>query len=472
MPKEVSAFREAAAPEKMILAARYDGIDLPGDTCRVLVIDDLPTGLGPLERFQWEWLNMQNSFRSTVTSRIVQSFGRISRGMSDHGVVILTGRHLVEWIQLPRNRFLLPTFIRRQIEIGENLSNYVENPTDLITAADACLSREEKWVESYNDRMRGDVSESDPVELDTDKVKVVALAEAMFGEALWRRDFQRAVSILQNALDAAFGISPSTGAWMTLWLGFALEMTGDTDIANEQYREAHAIQRNVPRPRLYPTIGTVAVSEQVVNVQQQMRVGQSSPSAVEIPKVLMKDLIALNGSGSAPQTEEALRCLGQYLGLESTRPDKESGMGPDVLWIGENGYAVCMEATTDKQSTSPYGKDDVGQLHNHVQWVKDNCDVSEIIPVFVGPLLPASGQASPSPDMKVVELGQFEKFGQRLVSALRDVAGQALPLSLSQVLDEVMKQRGLIYPEVIFVYGDECSTGNSSTIVLVLAEPP
>ena len=327
-PAAVSAFREAAAPEKMILAARYDGIDLPGDTCRVLVIDDLPTGLGPLERFQWEWLNMQNSFRSTVASRIVQSFGRISRGMSDHGVVILTGRKLVEWIQLPRNRVLLPTFIRRQIEIGENLSNYVENPTDLITAADACLSRDEKWVESYNDRMRGDVSESDPVELDTDKVKAVALAEAMFGEALWRRDYQRAVSILQNALDAAFDISPSTGAWLTLWLGFALEMTGDTEIANEQYRKAHAIQRNVPRPRLYPTIGTVAVSEQVVNVQQQMRVGQSSPSAIEVPKVLMKDLIALNGSGSAPQTEEALRCLGQYLGLESTRPDKESGMGP------------------------------------------------------------------------------------------------------------------------------------------------
>lgn len=107
-PEAVSAFREATAPEKMILAARYDGIDLPGDTCRVLVIDDLPTGLGPLERFQWEWLNMQNSFRSTVASRIVQSFGRISRGMSDHGVVILTGQKLVDWIRLPRNRVLLP----------------------------------------------------------------------------------------------------------------------------------------------------------------------------------------------------------------------------------------------------------------------------------------------------------------------------------------------------------------------------
>ena len=162
VPEAMSKFREATTPEKMILAARYDGIDLPGDTCRVLVIDDLPTGLGPLEHFQWEWLNMQNSYRSTVASRIVQSFGRISRGMSDHGVVILTGRHLVDWIRLPRNRFLLPAFLRRQLEIGENVSEYAEQPTALISAANACLSREPGWVGFYNDRMREDGSDPGP----------------------------------------------------------------------------------------------------------------------------------------------------------------------------------------------------------------------------------------------------------------------------------------------------------------------
>ena len=449
VPQAVTSFREAAAPAKMILAARYDGIDLPGDTCRVLVIDDLPTGLGPLERFQWEWLHMQNSFRSTLASRIVQSFGRISRGMSDHGVVILTGQHLVDWIRLPRNRSLLPTFLRRQIEIGENVSDYAENPEALVTAANACLSREPRWIKFYNDRMRQDVPESDPVEADNQKVRTVALAEAMFGEALWSRDFQRSVPILQDVLDDAFDISQSTGAWLTLWLGFALEMTGDSELAREHYMKAHANQRNVPPPIPEPASRSVTVSEQVANVQQQMRVGHARPAAVEIPKTLIKDLTALNGSGSVPQTEEALRCLGQYLGLESTRPDKELGKGPDVLWIGESGHAVCMEAKTDKQTVSPYSKDYVGQLHNHVQWVKDNYDVSEVIPLFVGPLLPASDYASPSPDMRVVELRQFEELGQRLVGALRDVTVQAIPLSLVKDLDEVMNKRGLIYPEVV-----------------------
>ena len=108
-----------------------------------------------------------------------------------------------------------------------------------------------------------------------------------------------------------------------------------------------------------------------------------------------------------------------------------------------------MEAKTDKQPNSPYSKDHVGQLHNHVQWVKDNYDVAEINPVFVGPLSPASEQASPSPDMKVAELKLFEELSQRLISTLGDVAARTMPLSLGRDLNEVMKQRGLVYPDVV-----------------------
>ena len=447
VPQAVAAFLNTANPVKLALAARYDGIDLPGDTCRVLVMDDLPTGSGPLERFQWENLNMQTTFRSTIASRIVQCFGRISRGMNDYGVVIITGRRLVDWIRLPRNRSLLPAFLRRQLEIGEDVSRFTGDVSDLTRAAEACLLRNEGWVKFYNDGMRDDAPEQKPAEGDSQRIRTVALAEAKFGEALWRMDFQSSVAILQGALPDAFEISQSTGAWLTLWLGFSMEMMGDRNIAREHYVNAHATQRNLPRPRLEQHGVAVPASLQVTNVQQQMRAGQPGSSKVSVPKRLLGDLGALDGRGSSAQAEEALRSLGQYLGLDSTRPDKEFGMGPDVLWIGEDGYAVCIEAKTEKQPDSQYSKDDVGQLHNHVQWVKDNHEVTEILPVFVGPLVPASAQSSPSPDMRVVELKQFEKLGQRLVSALQDVAQRTIPLSLQRDLDSMLEERGLVYPE-------------------------
>jgi Rad3-related DNA helicase len=86
--EQVSHFKNASPPAGLKLVARYDGVDLPGDTCRLMIIDDLPSGLNPLEKHLAEGLRLTKVFRSTIASRIVQSFGRISRGMSDHGVVL------------------------------------------------------------------------------------------------------------------------------------------------------------------------------------------------------------------------------------------------------------------------------------------------------------------------------------------------------------------------------------------------
>src|SRR5262249_1584136 len=86
--EQAEDFKAAKPPSCLVLTGRYDGVDLPGDTCRVMVVDDLPAGVNPLERYLWEGLGLGKLLRSTIASRIVQSLGRISRGMSDHGVVV------------------------------------------------------------------------------------------------------------------------------------------------------------------------------------------------------------------------------------------------------------------------------------------------------------------------------------------------------------------------------------------------
>ena len=441
----VDSFRAAAPPGKLTLASRYDGIDLPGDTCRVLVLDELPTGTGPLERFQWERLNMQNSLRSLLASRIVQSFGRISRGMSDHGVVLLTGKSLVDWLLVPRNRSLLPKFLQRQIEIGEGISRDAQDTDRLIQLSDGCLSRNAEWVNFYTRSMRELPAETDTI--DMDKACRIALGEARFGERFWSREFVRASESLNAVLQDAFEFSQYTGAWLSLWLGFALEMAGNRNDSSYFYRKAHWAQSNIPLP-MSSSQPTSPTPKQIVRAAGQMQLGYGNSISVQIPRRITQDLAALDGSGSPDQTEEALRCLGEYLGLTSTRPDNEFGAGPDVLWIGEDGLAVCMEVKTCKQSTSHYRKYEVGQLHNHIQWVMDNEDTSEIVPLFVGPLVTATSNASPSPSMKVIELCHFAELGRRVVRALQDVADAAMPISLEAELHGTMRDRGLLYPNV------------------------
>lgn len=440
----VTAFKNDSGCQKLLLAARYDGIDLPGDTCRVMVIDNLPTGVGPLERFLWEYLGLFNSLSTAIASRIVQSFGRISRGMSDHGVVILTGEKLIEWLLNPRNRAFLPAFLQKQITLGVEVSVHAKSTDDLASAMIQCLDREQTWLNTYNDLMQTQDVE-DP-QLESKLLAQLATAEAEYACHIWHRDYENAVKCLNVTLEYAFGFSDSTGAWHTLWLGYAIELMGDRAAAQEMYSRAHACKFNIPAYWSHDQEKlTQDLALQAIEVGRQFVTCDNA--TVRVPNRLHQDIRYLDGTGSSAQVEESLRALGQYLGMNSSRPDKECGTGPDVLWEISGHPALCIEVKTDKEPESRYQKKDVGQLSDHVQWVKDNTQSETIIPIFVGPISGVTKAANPVPDFRVIDLDQFHGLAQRLEAALNDISANALPLTLASTASKVFQERGLFWPE-------------------------
>jgi len=199
--QNVISFKNNPGVPKLLLAARYDGVDLPGDTCRVMVIDDLPMGVGLLERFFWEYLNLSNSLRSTIASRIVQSFGRISRGMSDHGIVILTGERLIDWLLTPRNLSTLPSFLQKQISLGLEVSNQAESAEDLDQVMKQCLSRDEEWLDTYDEFIKNE--QAIEMREDIEKLIEIAKVESDFILHLWKRDYEKAAKIFSGNLEKA-----------------------------------------------------------------------------------------------------------------------------------------------------------------------------------------------------------------------------------------------------------------------------
>lgn len=442
--EHVAQFKVANGAVKLLLAARYDGVDLPGDTCRVMVVDDLPMGVGPLEKFQWESLGLNNVLRSAIASRIVQSFGRISRGMSDHGVVLLTSKKLLEWLLVPKNASILPAFLQKQLLLGYEVSNQCATVQDIAAAMDACLSRDEGWLGIYESFMQAAKAEEQQDDLGS--LKAIAEAEAQYAYSMWQGDFANALNALTNSLQSAFNISPYTGAWHSLWLGFAHECLGDIDSAQSLYERAHLSQTNIP-PVRRDAIDGHQINPQVANIVRQM----STPvgGTVTPPNNMNVQFAPLAGGGTSAQTEEGLRVLGQMLGLVSCRPDKEHGTGPDVLWHFDGDVAFCIEAKTDKMADSKYNKKEVGQMADHIQWVRNNTDATDIRPIFVGPLIGVTDNANPAENVCVIELSQFQELSQRLIAALTDAANVSVALTLPLQLDDLIAQRNLTFPEVL-----------------------
>lgn len=443
---QVENFKKAKAPAKLLLVSRYDGVDLPGDTCRITVIDDLPSGVGPLERYLWEQLGLVKQLRSTVASRVIQSFGRISRGMSDHGVVILTGSNLVNWLLATRNRKALPQFLRRQLELGVELSKQASSMEDLIGSAKQCLERDPGWLQYYKDNM----GESDPArDAESDEEALfLTQCEVNFGWEFWSRNYEEAAKYLEQSLDKTFSISTNTGAWHSLWLGYCYELLGDQNGAQQFYRKAHSASKNIPPFDLQPSpSATDRLPPQVLEVSRYLYSG--SGIRRDVLGKFDQITVFLDGNGSSSQTEEALRVVGEHLGLVASRPEKEFGTGPDVLWDVPGGPALCQEVKAGKRDTSHYRKEDLGQLRDHVRWTKEHSQSSLIVAAFVGPVAPASPQSNPDPEIIIIELSEFKELANRLRAALDDICSTAMPLTLRQKILAAFEQRDLLWPQLL-----------------------
>lgn len=446
---QVRKFRNADAKKGgLILVGRYDGIDLPGSTCRVLVIDGLPKGSGPLEHYLWEYLRMANALRNSIACRLVQAFGRISRGMSDHGVVVLSGDELVKWLRVSRNVKLLPHFLARQIELGFELSRQIDDDNGLKDAAELCFRRDPDWVEKHGEFVStgNDGGMEEEIE-ELEAMVKVALAECQYIELLWDSEFEPAARALSDVSAEAGRVSENLKAWHAVWIGYALDRADDRDGAQSYYRSAHAIQRNIPRFQPPNELRDTDTPRQAQRVAEQMDVVGTN---IALPKGFEGNLLALGG-GSSNQAEESLRYLGQYLGFESLRPDNEYGTGPDILWIMDDyRLAVCIEAKTDKRESSKYNKRDIGQMHDHIQWVRDNMGkIEKVIPIFVGPKQISTESANPSDDMLVAETCKFRSLAEKLEAVLRDVAKMTLPISLKVDAEKAMREDNLLGPDVL-----------------------
>ncbi|MGH2988461.1 MAG: helicase C-terminal domain-containing protein [Solirubrobacterales bacterium] len=95
-----------------MLANRYDGIDLPGEACRLLVLDGLPVAVNHLERFLYQRLAATGLLGERMRTRLTQGVGRATRGEGDWCAVLVSSREAYDLLQCPRPAARTPPYRR------------------------------------------------------------------------------------------------------------------------------------------------------------------------------------------------------------------------------------------------------------------------------------------------------------------------------------------------------------------------
>ncbi len=445
----VQAFARSSRPEKLVMAARYDGVDLPGDACRILILSGLPTGSSLFERFIDQGLRIERLRSSHLAVRITQAIGRIFRGNTDHGAVLVCGRELQRWLSNPQNQRYMPRLLQQQVNFGLELRRMVdEGHTTFEELLRGVLDGTKEWDALYSAHVEAFETQEQPSEPEWFVNSVLGEVEA-FGH-LWDGNWAEAAAGYASIADAAEKEDQRLSAWFRHWEGLANDYAKNHDAALRAYVRAANARSELGRPATKHGVVTggasVAPSIQARRISDVLK--KKGPQVSAHIKAIEKGFADPSKTNSV---EQALRDLGAILGLESSRPERQTGSGPDVLWRYPSARSgAALEAKTNKKPTSEYTKkDDIGQFHDHIGWLEDNHPGETFLKAIVGPKLPVSRESHPPEDLRIIPLEQFVALAARAKDLLQVAAAMAEEDEKLVTIERSLQDMGLSWPNCI-----------------------
>lgn len=396
-----------------ILINKYDGIDLPGSACDMLVIDGLPEVHGLIERLDIEVTDGTRSQLLRQIQRIEQGMGRGVRSSDDHCVVLLLGARLSQRMHETEASALFSPATRAQVELGRKVASQVRGKplADLEPVIDLCLNQDGNWVQASRNAVVN-APANDEAHIDN---TTVLLREA-FDAARMRR-YDLAVDKVQASLETT--TESTSKGYLKQQLA---EYKNFLDPAAAQEIQLSALSLN--QRILRPLIGT---SYSKLTAPSS---GQAAAAAGFMSGRFLQgnDLVIFtNGlledlrwdEEYSHRFEAAMRDLGFFLGFGSQRPEQDIGKGPDNLWaLGGLSYSV-IECKSGATSAPKISKKDTNQLNGSIVWFKQTYDKScTLTPIMVHPKTEFEFAASPDPTIRIVN----EKGLKTLKDAVRAYA--------------------------------------------------
>lgn len=426
----LDAFRCNSSPGAFSLVARVDGIDLPHGTCRVSIVDGLPTGFSLCERYQFDSLEMRNSFASRIANRIVQLFGRTNRGRNDYSVIFSFDDKLISWLNKNRNLALLPPLLQSQIDLGRSLVHQfnIEDAKSLSGLADQVLKRDAAWLTYYKETIGASkLREEDKKQArDTDEALLSgALAEAEFAAQMWDGRPELAREKLGEAIHSVAPADRRLAGWYSMHIGHSFELEGDSETAKKHYSDARSrtfFDIALPLPTSLKSVMKDVVARNPFH-EQLLELFASDKAVARNPweKYNSQIKLLLDDGASSNQHEEAMRLLGEVLGFTASRPEQESDEDStlDVLWITKDeSFAFLWSLKTNKDSGSPLNGEEVGTGHLHLEWFRNDYPGISHELFFLAPEVECVSTAHPSEDMKAVTLVSIREFYRSVDQAM------------------------------------------------------
>ena len=388
----IKNLREAKFSNTVVINNRYDGIDLPDESCRILLLDSMPFLNSYSDRYEERCCPNSEIINKKIAQKIEQGLGRAVRGEKDYCVILVIGSDIEKFMRAKLTRKYFSAQTQKQIEIGfqvaemakEDVSDDNSPLKQIISLINQILKRDEGWKEFYNSEMDGISKES----LDTsiyDRYEAESKLEKLFSQG----EYEKAVRETQDFINK-FIKDDLEQAWYLEQMArytFMFSLEKSIRLQKEAFKKNSQLLKPVDAID-YNKISFLNENRIIRFKKNISKFNDFGEFNLHIKNILEN----LSFGVEAEKFEGALKALGEFLGYVSQRPEKEIRKGPDNLWCVSNNKYVFFECKSEvNDNRKSITKKEAGQINNHCGWFKD--EYGELVDVLRIVIIPTKNLA-------------------------------------------------------------------------------
>lgn len=421
----------------VVINNRYDGIDLPDESCRVLIMDSMPYFNSLSDKYEKKCRPNSEIINKKIAQKIEQGLGRGVRGEKDYCAILIIGSDLVKFMRSVTTKKYFSLQTQKQIDIGLEIvkmasedSNQTESSMKpIISLIKQMLSRDEGWKEYYNDEMQS-IEEEENESSIYDQLLEESIIEKMYSV----EEYEKASSAMQKFIDK-YVMDPLEKGWYLQQLArYYYPIRKEESIKIQKA----AFQSN---PQLLkPKTGVEYTKVSFINENRINRISQylkRYKSYNELMLAVNEILDNLSFGIEADKFESALKQIGDLMGFVSQRPDTEIRKGPDNLWCGTNDEYAFFECKSEVEETrQEISKHEAGQMNNHCAWFEteygDNVLVNRYLLI---PTKDLSYYGDFTHEVRIIRRGKLKNFKESIKMFIKELK----PYNLYDISDEKLQ---------------------------------
>ena len=394
----------------VVIVNRYDGIDLPDNSCRLLIIDSKPFFMSLSDRYEENCRKSSDVINTKIAQKIEQGLGRSVRGEKDYSTVVLIGGDLVKFIKSTATNKYFSSQTRQQIAIGLEIAEAAkedlekeDKPYKVITSLlKQSLTRDEGWKEYYKEQMDEIIPEAKENHL-LELFKLEHEAENYH----YNGDSEKASQIIQKVIDNNCSDESEKG-WYLQSLArylYSLSKIESTTAQKSAFKKNYQL--------LHPKGGIVYKKLSFINQNRISRIKEwvNKHSKYEELMLSVNNITdELVFGMPSEKFESSLQELGLALGLLSQRPDKEFKKGPDNLWCINDNYIMfeCKSEVLDTRSE--INKHEASQMNSHCGWFEESYQDKKVKRILIIPTKNLSYHANFTHSVEIMRKNRLKKL--------------------------------------------------------------